>query len=101
MGETEDLSEEAIDEGGSPEPEPAPGRLALTAGELRLLARELPDFEDVEELLDLLSARRPDGELVIGDELYALIERIAGEDVYLFRRVANCGLRQALKEHGY
>lgn len=77
------------------------GRLALTVQEVELLEEWMPSFTTVDELADLLTARHPDGRLVIGDALYEVIERIAGTDVTFFTMAEEIGIGQALEAYGY
>jgi hypothetical protein len=70
--------------------------LDLTATDLWLLREWRPCFATVDELISLLSARHADGRLVIGDELYAMIEKIAIADVSFFTLAAHFGIAKAL-----
>jgi hypothetical protein len=78
----------------------APDRLQLDPRELRVLLRDLPPFEDIDDLIKLVEAKNSEGQLRITDALYAVIEKILGQDPYFFTRVLANGLPTVLKDCG-
>ena len=77
------------------------GRLRLNPSDVWLLREWMPSFTTVDELVDLLCARHPDGRLVIGDEVYQVIEQIASADVSFFTMAEQVGMEQTLNAYGY
>lgn len=75
---------------------PKQRRINLVDNEVRVLRDQLPGFDNVDDFVDMLADPK-----AISDDLYQVIEKIAGQDVYFFRQVAQHGLEDALKDYGY
>lgn len=81
------------------EENPGPDSLNLDANDVRALLNDLPGFEDVNDLVDMILS--PESARLITDDLYAAIEKVMAEDKFFFQRVLNDGIEQVLKDYGY
>lgn len=70
--------------------------LNLDANEVRILREELPGFETLDELSEMLKSVQ-----IVSDDVLSLIEKIAKRDVSFFSSVVENGLETTLKDYGY
>lgn len=93
---TPDISEGSMSEATPVAVEHKPGKLNLDANDVKVLRDEFPGFETVDDLREMLASPH-----LLSDNAFELIEKIAAQDVYFFRHMAEDGLEQTLKDYGY
>jgi len=97
--ETEDPQEQAAAVPPEVHQPESPRPINLTRAEIRTLT-EMPRFESLDDLADMITARNAGGSVAISDRLYSVMEKILTQDPHFFTRVLANGLAAVLRDCG-